>query len=89
MHVLHNFQKTYCRPGHPEKIARHVARSAGLAKAMLQGTVQGGRRRGPQKKSWENNISEWTGLKFCDALREAGNQIKWTERVATCRSMVP
>ena len=42
----------------------HVSRSAGLAKTILQGTVQGGRRRGPQKKCWENNISEWTGLKF-------------------------
>ena len=30
---------------------------------------------------WENNISEWTGLKFCVALREAENKIKWRERV--------
>ena len=28
---------------------------------------------------WENNISEWTGLKFCDALRESENKIKWRE----------
>ena len=45
----------------------HVSRSSGLAKTILQGTVQGGRRRGRQKKCWENNISEWRGLKFCDA----------------------
>ena len=32
-------------------------------------------------KRWENNISEWTGLKFCDALRESENKIKWRERV--------
>ena len=44
--------------------------------------VQGGRRRGRQKKRWENNISEWTGLKFCNALREAESKIKWRERVA-------
>ena len=31
---------------------------------------------------WEHNISEWTRLKFCDALREAENNIKWTKRVA-------
>ena len=24
---------------------------------------------------WENNISEWTGLKFWDALRESENKI--------------
>ena len=65
----------------------HVSRSAGLAKTILQRTVQGGRRRGWQKKHWKNNISERTRLKFCDALREADNKIKWTKRVA--RSMVP
>ena len=46
------------------KLFGRVARSAGLAKTILWGTVEGGRRRVPQKKSWENNISEWTGLKF-------------------------
>ena len=61
----------------------HVSRSSGLAKTILQGTVQGGRRRGRQKKRWENNIAKWTGLKFCHAVREAENKIKWRERVAT------
>ena len=50
---------------------------------ILQGTVQRGRRRGRQKKRWENNIAEWRGLNFCDAVREAENKIKWRERVAT------
>ena len=44
--------------------------------------VQGGRRRGQQKKRWENYISQWTGLKICNILREAENKIKWRERVA-------
>ena len=48
----------------------HVSRSSGLAKTILQGTVQGGRRRDRQKKRWENNIAEWTGLKFCDRRRK-------------------
>ena len=60
----------------------HVSRSAGLAKKILQATVQGGRSRGRQKKGWENHISEWAGLRFCDALREAENKIKWRKRVA-------
>ena len=34
-------------------------------------------------KRWENNIAEWTGLKFCHAVREAESKIKWKERVAT------
>ena len=39
-----------------------VTRSSGLAKTILQGTVQGGRRRGTQRKRWEDNIKERTGL---------------------------
>ena len=41
----------------------HVSRSSGLAKTILQGTVKGGRRQGRQRKRWEDNIREWTGLK--------------------------
>ena len=35
-----------------------VTRSSGLAKTILQGTVQGGRRRGRLRKRWEDNIKE-------------------------------
>ena len=42
----------------------HVSRSSGLAKTILQGTVKGGRRQGRQRKRWEDNIREWTGLEF-------------------------
>ena len=40
----------------------HTTRSSGLAKTILQGTVQGGRRRGRQRKRWEDNVKDWTGL---------------------------
>ena len=36
----------------------HVSRSSGLAKTILQGTVEGGRRQGRQKNRWEDNIRE-------------------------------
>lgn len=29
------------------------------------------------KKCWENNISEWTGLKLGDALRKSKNGVKY------------
>ena len=37
---------------------RHVSRSPGLAKTILQGKVKGGRRQDRQKKRWEDNIRE-------------------------------
>ena len=59
----------------------HVTRSKGLAKTILQGTVQGGRRRGRQKRRWENDISDWTGLKLSSALRQAEDREEWRKVV--------
>ena len=47
----------------------HVSLSSSLAKAILQGTVKGRRRQGRQKKRWEGNIKEWTGLEFAKSQR--------------------
>ena len=52
----------------------HVSRSSGLAKTVLQGAVKGGRRRGRQRKRWEDNIREWTGLEFGRPQRAVGNR---------------
>ena len=59
----------------------HVTRSSGLAKTILQGTVQGGRRRGRQRKRWEDNIKEWTGLPWNITLRKAENREEWRKLV--------
>ena len=55
----------------------HVSHSSGLAKTILQGTVKGGRRQGRQKKRWENNIKEWTGVDFAKSHRAVENREKW------------
>ena len=52
----------------------HVSRSSGLAKTILQGTVKGGRRQGGQRKRWEDNIREWTGLKSAKSQRTEKNR---------------
>ena len=59
----------------------HVTRSSGLAKTILQGTVQGGRRRGRQRKRWEDNIKEWTSLPWNITLRKAQNREEWRKLV--------
>ena len=51
----------------------HVSRSSSLAKTILQGTVKWGRRQGGQRKRWEDNIREWTGLEFGKSQRALEN----------------
>ena len=58
-----------------------IRSSAGLAKAILQGTVKGGRRRGRQSKRWEDNIREWTGLEFAKYQGIVENREKMGETV--------
>ena len=42
----------------------------------MQGTVKGGRRQGRQRKRWEDNIREWTGLEFGNFQRAVENREK-------------
>ena len=66
----------------------HVSRSSGLAKTTLQGAVKGGRRQGRQRKRWEDNIREWTGLEFGKSQRAVENRENWRKLVAKS-SVVP
>ena len=65
----------------------HVTRSSGLSKTILQGTVNGSRRRGRQKKKWEDNVTEWTGLELRNTLRSAECRNEWREVVARSTMM--
>ena len=58
----------------------HLSRSLGLAETILQGTVNGGRRQGRQRKRWEDNIREWTGLEFGKSQRAVKNRKKWVAK---------
>ena len=59
-----------------------------MAKTILQRTVKGARRRGRQKKRWEDKIKEWTGMWFGNSLGAAEDLEGWKGIVATS-SVVP
>ena len=46
------------------------------------------RRRGRQKKRWEDNIKEWTGMDFASSTRADENRRRWKGAVAKS-SVVP
>ena len=60
----------------------HVSRLSGLAKTILQCTVKRGIRQNRQRKRWEDNIREWTGLEFGRSQRAMDNRGKWRNLVA-------
>ena len=50
--------------------------------------MKGKRKRGRQKKRWEDNIKEWTGMDFASSTRAAENRSRWKGIVANS-SVVP
>ena len=61
----------------------HVSRSSSLAKTILRGTGNGGRKQGRQAKKWKDSIREWTGLEFAKSQRAVENRgKKWRKLVA-------
>ena len=80
------------RPDHHKETQTAVVWSclplSSLAKTISQGTVKGERRQGRQRKRWEENIREWTGLEFAKSQRAVVNREKWRKLVAKS-SVVP
>ena len=50
--------------------------------------MKGKRKRGRQKKRWEDNIKEWTGMDFASSTRAAENRSRLKGIVANS-SVVP
>ena len=65
----------------------HVTRHNSLSKTILQGTLEGGRRRGRQRKCWMINIKKWTSLPMPELLRKASCRKDW-ERISAESSLV-
>ena len=53
-----------------------------FSKVNPTGHGQGKRKRGIQKKRWEDKIKEWTGMDFASSTRAAENRTRWKEIVA-------
>ena len=64
----------------------HVTRTSGLSKTILQGTVQGKRRQGRQRKKWADNITEWTGKSSAKTQALAHDRMRW-RRLVDCSSV--
>ena len=55
----------------------HVTHHHSLSKTILQGTMEGGRRRGRQRKCWMNSIKEGTSLPVSELLTGVSYRKDW------------
>ena len=61
----------HCGKEQIEVVRTYVKIVRATAKTNLQGTIQGGRKRGRQRKGWKDNIKERTDLSFAETQRLA------------------
>jgi hypothetical protein len=68
----------------------HILRGSGspLTLQIIEGKVEGKRKRGRQKKKWYDNIREWTGLSYIQAKRLAQDRRAWRGEVKKCAEVV-
>ena len=64
-----------------------VTRHHSLSNTVLQDTVEGGRRRGRQRKCWMDNVKEWTTLPMPELLTMASRRQDW-KRVSAESSLL-
>ena len=60
-----------------------------LSKTILQGTLEGGRRRGRQRKCWVDNMKEWTSLTMPKLFTNASCGKGWKRVSAESSLMSP
>ena len=67
----------------------HVTHHNSLSKTILQGTIEGGRRRGRQRKSRVEDVKNWTNLDMPQLLTQAMDRSRWRRLSVTSSLMSP
>ena len=67
----------------------HITRLSGLTKTILQGTAEGKRCRGRQRKQKTENAEEWTGKSFAETQAMAHNHQEWYRLVSSTSMQCP
>ena len=67
----------------------HVTRHDTLSKTILQGTVEGVRKSGRQRKSWLDNVKEWTTLSMPELLIQATDRAGWRRTSVSSSAVSP
>ena len=60
----------------------HLVRANGMQRMLLEGRIEGVKRRGAQRRTWMKDIILWTGMKYEQLVRAAEDRRAWRLRVA-------
>ena len=59
----------------------HQVRRNGIAKALIEGNVEGDRGRGRLRRQWKDDLKQWTGKGLAELKRIAEDRERWRSSV--------
>ena len=59
----------------------HIMRAEGFQKQLLEGKINGRRKRGRPRKSWTGDILQWTGSSYVELVQRAKSRRGWRSMV--------
>jgi len=59
----------------------HIIRAEGFQKQLLEGKINGRRKRGRPRKSWTGDILQWTGSSYVELVQRAKSRRGWRSMV--------
>ena len=64
----------------------HLIRGNGKQKILVEGKIEGTRRRGKQRRIWTSDVADWCGLSYTKYVRMAENRKEWSSMAANLLS---
>ena len=60
----------------------HIIRASGKQRSLLEGKIEGKKRRGCQRNNWVMNICSWSHMTYADCVRVAMSREEWRAMIA-------
>ena len=60
----------------------HLIRGKGKQKLLMEGKIEGTRRKGKQRRTWTSDVTGWCGSSYTKCVRMAENRKEWSSMTA-------
>ena len=60
----------------------HLIRGKGKQKLLMEGKIEGTRRKGKQRRTWTSDVMGWCGSSYTKCVRMAENRKEWSSMTA-------
>ena len=74
--------------GEEDEVIGHIVRKNGMEKRLMQGKMEGKRRRGRPATNWFQDLKEWTKLDIAGASQLATDRERWRKIIKVTAAQI-